>query len=129
MLFTCDFTNKESRAACEMHGNAGFPSVHTANAINHCLARHVLEQIAFRPRLNGSVNIFVVIERREHDDPSVLIVSRNLLDNTDAIELGACADRASLHRADAASKDRAIMAGGDDNLWLRLCFVKAVSEK
>src|SRR6266446_2127221 len=71
-----------------MHGKAGLPCVHTANAINQCLARHVLEQITLRPRLNCSVNIFVAIERREHDNPRVLILSTNLFDNANTIELG-----------------------------------------
>src|SRR6266550_2193724 len=71
-----------------MHGKTGLPSVDTANGINQCLARHVLKQIAFRPRLNGSVNVFVAIEGREYDNPRVLIVSTNLFDNPDTIELG-----------------------------------------
>src|SRR6266446_10523824 len=71
-----------------MDGDAGPSSVDSANAINQCLARHVLEQIAFRSRLNGSVNVFVAIERREHDNPRVLILGTDLLDNTNAIELG-----------------------------------------
>ena len=71
-----------------MHGKTGLPSVDTANRINQCLARHVLKQIAFRSRLNGSVNVFVAIEGREYDNPRVLIVSTNLFDNADTIELG-----------------------------------------
>src|SRR5437660_12659227 len=70
-----------------MHGNASFPSVHQANVITQRLARNVLEQIALRSRLNGAVDIFVTIERRQHDNPRVLIVSPNLFDYASSIEL------------------------------------------
>src|SRR6476659_8703053 len=70
-----------------MHGNASFPSVLAANGINQRLARNVLEQIALRSRLNRAVNIFVTIERRQHDNPRVLIVSPNLFDYAASIEL------------------------------------------
>src|SRR5260370_2939110 len=70
-----------------MHGNASFPSVHAANGINQRLARNVLEQISLRSRLNGAVDIFVTIERGQHDNPRVIIVSPNLFDYSDSIEL------------------------------------------
>src|SRR5207237_9544604 len=70
-----------------MHGNASFPSVHAANGINQRGARNVLEQITLRSRLNSAVDIFVTIERRQHDNPRVLILSPNLFDYADSIEL------------------------------------------
>src|SRR5437660_12220342 len=70
-----------------MHGNASFPSLHAANGIDQRLARNVLEQIALRSRLNRAVDIFVTIERRQHDNPRVLIVSPNLFDYAYSIEL------------------------------------------
>jgi hypothetical protein len=37
--------------------------------------------------MNGAVDILVTIERRQHDNPRVLIVSPNLFDYADSIEL------------------------------------------
>src|SRR5438552_469790 len=48
----------------EMHRHAGLARMYPANAIHQCFARCVLEQVTFRAGLNGTVDIFVPIERR-----------------------------------------------------------------
>src|SRR2546421_2969454 len=90
-----DLTSAQCFAAdtlCElgskMHGNTSFARVHSADAIHQRFARHVLEQIAFRTRLNRTKNIFVAVECCQHDNSRVLIAAPNLFDCADAIELG-----------------------------------------
>jgi hypothetical protein len=48
----------------EMNRDARLPGVHSADAIHQRFTRHVFEKITFRASLNGTVNIFVAVERR-----------------------------------------------------------------
>ena len=70
----------------EMHGNTSLAGVHSADAIHQGFARNVFEQIAFRARLNGTVNIFIAVECGEHNDTRVLIAGANLSDRANSVE-------------------------------------------
>ena len=72
---------------CEVHGHASFAGVHTTDAIHQCLARCVLEKVAFRSGLNGTIDIFIAVECCQYDDARVLIAGADFFDCTDAIEL------------------------------------------
>ena len=72
----------------EMNGNTCFTRVHPTDTVHQRFARHVLEEITFRPGLNGALNIFVTVEGCKHDDPRVLIVLPNFFDCADTVELG-----------------------------------------
>ena len=71
----------------EMHGNTRFARVHPTDAIHQRLARHIFEQITFRAGLNGAVDIFITVERCQHNDPRFLIAATDFLKRANAIEL------------------------------------------
>ena len=71
-----------------MQRHTGFAGVHPANAIHQRFARCILEQVPFRAGLNGAVDIFVPIERRQDNDSRFVIAAPDFLERANAIELG-----------------------------------------
>src|SRR5436309_10203871 len=83
----CFAADALSQLGREMHRNTGFAGVYAADAIHQPFTRNVLEQITFRSRLDRAVDIFITVERCQHDNPRVLIVVADFFDRTDTIEL------------------------------------------
>ena len=76
-----------SKFCGKMNRHTGLAAVYSTNAIHKRLARCVLEKITFRSRLNGAVNIFVAVERREDNDSRFLIAAANFFKCAHAIQL------------------------------------------